>query len=436
MSHASPSSEALLARLLDLHPKLIDLSLGRMTRLLAALGNPQDKAPPIVHIAGTNGKGSTLAFTRAILHAAGHQIHCYTSPHLVEFHERITLAGQPISEPQLADYLRRCEVANQGQDITFFEITTAAAFLAFAEHPADFLLLEVGLGGRLDATNVIDPLLSVITPVSHDHEDFLGADLAGIAAEKAGIIKAERPVISAPQDSVVADVIEKTANLVNAPLARGGQDWQVGREHGRLVFQDQTGLLDLPEPNLVGFHQITNAGTAIAIARALHIEPEAIAAGLQNAEWPARLQHLPDGRLTARVRQRLPQAEVWLDGGHNQAAAQMLATWLQSQTSNRPLHMIIGLLASKAHDDFLAAFAARPELSARLIVHCVPISGNDNALPPQLLHQAARAQALHSFAHADLSSALNAIEAPDALILIAGSLYLAGEVLKANRKTA
>ena len=436
MSYASPSSEALLARLLDLHPKLIDLSLGRMTRLLAALGNPQDKAPPIIHIAGTNGKGSTLAFTRAILQAAGHRLHCYTSPHLVDFHERITLAGQPISEPQLADYLRRCEVANQGQDITFFEITTAAAFLAFAEHPADFLLLEVGLGGRLDATNVIDPLLSVITPISHDHEEFLGSDLAGIAAEKAGIIKPHRTIISAPQNAPVAEVIEKTADRLRAPLARAGQDWQVGCEHGRLVFQDQKGLLDLPLPNLVGPHQITNAGTAIAVARDLNIAPEAIATGLQTAEWPARLQPLPDGPLTARIRQRLTQADIWLDGGHNQAAADMLATWLDNQSTNRPLHMIIGLLASKAHNDFLAAFAARSGLAERLTIHCVPISGNDNALPPQLLHQAARAQGLHCSAHADLSSALNAINAPDALILIAGSLYLAGEVLKANRKKA
>ncbi len=436
MSDASPSSDALLARLLDLHPKLIDLSLDRMTRLLAALGNPQDKAPPIIHIAGTNGKGSTLAFTRAILSAAGYRVHCYSSPHLVDFHERITLAGQPISEAQLSDYLSRCETANQGQDITFFEITTAAAFLAFADHPADFLLLEVGLGGRLDATNVIDPLLSVITPISHDHEDFLGSDLAMIAAEKSGIIKSGRPIISAPQAAVVAEVIEQTAARLHAPLQRGGQDWQVGCEHARLVFQDQTGLLDLPMPNLIGAHQITNAGTAISVARALNIAPQAIADGLQSAEWPARLQHLPDGPLTSRVRQRLPRADLWLDGGHNQAAAQMLAAWLDSQSTKRPLHMIMGLLASKAHDDFLAAFAARPELADRLALHCVPISGNDNALPPQVLHQAARAQGLHSSAHADLTSALSAIEAPDALILIAGSLYLAGEVLKANREKA
>ncbi len=436
MSVSRDHSDALLERLLELHPKRIDLSLGRMQRLLQALSNPQNKCPPIIHVAGTNGKGSTLAFTRAMLEAQGHSVHVYNSPHLVRFHERITLNGAFISEDKLAHYLDLCERANDGQDITFFEVTTAAAFCAFAEHRADYLLLEVGLGGRLDATNLITPILAAITPISIDHEDFLGSDLAGIAAEKAGIIKPNCPVISAPQAEQVRPVIEQAAQKHRAPLAIGGQDWSVDLEADRLIFQDQNGLLDLPLPGLIGPHQITNAGTAIAIARALNLSQAAIATGLQTAKWPARLQKLPAGPMVEAVRQRLANVDIWLDGGHNQAAAKMLANWLNKHQEERPLHLILGLLASKSKHDFLAAFAAHPGLLENLNLHFVPIANNPAALAPDALQDSAAQLKLSGTCHDSLDAALGAIENPDALILIAGSLYLAGEVLRANEKTA
>ncbi|MDA9230735.1 bifunctional folylpolyglutamate synthase/dihydrofolate synthase [Alphaproteobacteria bacterium] len=436
MSVSRDHSEALLERLLELHPKRIDLSLGRMQRLLEALGKPQNKCPPILHVAGTNGKGSTLAFTRAMLEAQGHTVHVYNSPHLVRFHERITLAGDFISEEKLAHYLSLCERANDGQDITFFEITTAAAFCAFAEHHADYLLLEVGLGGRLDATNLITPTLAAITPISRDHEDFLGSDLAGIAAEKAGIIKPNCPVISAPQDLCVRPVIEQAAEKYHAPLAMGGQDWSVGLENDRLVFQDQNALLDLPLPSLTGPHQITNAGTAIAIARALKVSDAAIAKGLETAKWPARLQKLPTGPMVDAVRNRLPNVDMWLDGGHNQAAAQMLANWLHSRQEARPLHLILGLLASKSKREFLAAFAAHPSLLENLNLHFVPIANIPNALSPEALQETAVELGLSGRCHRSLDDALHGVQNQDALILIAGSLYLAGEVLRANEKAA
>lgn len=431
---ASPENSAtLLDRLLALHPKLIDLSLGRMQRLLTALGEPQTKCPPIIHVAGTNGKGSTLAFLQAMLEADGQRVHAYSSPHLVDFHERIRLAGEVISEEKLAHYLAVCETANAGQDITFFEITTAAAFCAFAEHEADYLLLEVGLGGRLDATNLVDPLLTGITPVSLDHQDFLGSELTSIAAEKAGIIQPHRRVIVAPQQPEVADIMRQTAERLKAPLALGGQDWQVGEEHGRLVFQDDHGLLDLPLPALPGAHQIINAGTAIALARHLSLSATAIAAGLQNAQWPARLQKLVHGKLVDKVRARLPQAEIWLDGGHNEAAAGALAQWLTGQNSNRPTHLVIGLLASKAQDRFLAALTQNGTLSGHHHLHFVPISSSDHGVDPQTLYDTARQIGVPSTCHASLDNALTSIGETDALILIAGSLYLAGEVLSANR---
>ena len=432
MPAAPEPSATLLDRLLALHPKLIDLSLGRMQRLLTALGEPQTKCPPIIHVAGTNGKGSTLAFLRAMLEADGQRVHAYSSPHLVDFHERITLAGDIISEEKLAHYLALCEAANDGQDITFFEITTAAAFCAFAAHEADYLLLEVGLGGRLDATNLVDPLLTGITPVSLDHQDFLGSEVTGIAAEKAGIMQPQRPVIVAPQPPEVADIMRQTADRVGAPLQLGGQDWQVGEEHGRLVFQDERGLLDLPLPTLAGAHQIINAGTAIALARHLPLDEAAIAAGLQNAQWPARLQKLTDGKWVNEVHARLPHADIWLDGGHNEAAATALAQWLTGQNTNRPRHVIIGLLASKAQDKFLAALTQNATTPPDHL-HFVPISASAQGVAPETLQELASHIGVPSTCHASCNDAVNSIEAADALILIAGSLYLAGEVLSANR---
>ena len=292
------TSDAILARLMALHPKVIDLSLERMLRILDALGNPQDRIPPVIHIAGTNGKGSTQAMIRAGLESAGLRVHAYTSPHLAQFHERIRLAGELISEADLAAALEECEAANGDQPITFFEITTAAAFLAFSRVPADYTLLEVGLGGRLDATNVIDaPRLTVITPVSIDHTQYLGETLAEIAGEKAGILKRRTPCIVAPQDTIAREVIEQKAERLFAPLRIGRQDWDSRREGDSLIYQDDHGLMDLPLPVLPGPHQIVNAGTAIAALRELGFGRIEARAAVVEAEWPARMQRLTRGPL-------------------------------------------------------------------------------------------------------------------------------------------
>ena len=282
---------------MSLHPKVIDLTLDRVWRLLAALDHPERRLPPVIHIAGTNGKGSTQAMIRAGLEAAGNRVHAYTSPHLARFHERIRLAGALIAEPHLTQVLDRCHAANGGESITYFEITTAAAFLACSETPADYTLLEVGLGGRLDATNVVDPVLSIITPVSIDHVQFLGDTVAKIAAEKAGIIKRGVPVVVGPQPDEALEVIEATAARLGAPVLAQGQQWQVWQERGRLVFEDETGLLDLPLPALIGAHQIENAGAALAALRALGIGEAACTAAMTNASWPARMQRLRHGPL-------------------------------------------------------------------------------------------------------------------------------------------
>jgi dihydrofolate synthase/folylpolyglutamate synthase len=416
----------LLAQLLALHPKLIDLSLDRMWRILAALDHPQDKCPPIIHIAGTNGKGSTAAMLRAMLQADGRIVHAYHSPHLVRFHERILLGGEEISEAGLADVLARFEAANQGRPITFFEVTTAAAFLAFSEHPADYLILEVGLGGRLDATNVITPALSAITPVSLDHQDFLGDTLLSIAEEKAGIMKPGVSCIIAPQEPEAQAHLETLAARRGTPLICAGQDFHPQVQDGRLLYAHDTGLLDLPLPRLTGAHQIVNAGTAIALARQLDVSETAMAQGLETAQWPARLQRLSQGPLVEHVAAHNPHGQLWLDGGHNEAAALALAAWL-ADIDTGPVHMIIGLLNTKAHAAYVSALA--PTCAH---IHCVPIDGNDNTLPPDVLAKAARQAGLEATAHDSIEKALDAISAPNALILIAGSLYLAGQVLRDN----
>lgn len=426
MIDKTADSDALLAQLLSLHPRLIDLSLDRMWRLLAALDHPQDKCPPIIHIAGTNGKGSTAAMLRAMLEADGKTVHAYHSPHLVRFHERILLDGKEISETALADVLARVEAANQGRPITFFEVTTAAAFLAFSEMPADYLILEVGLGGRLDATNVITPALSAITPVSFDHQDFLGDTLLSIAEEKAGIMKLGVSCIIAPQEAEAQTHLETLAARRGTPLICAGQQYQTQLQDGRLVYSHENGLLDLPLPQLTGAHQITNAGTAITLARALKVSEIAMAKGLETAHWPARLQRLSKGPLLDRLARDNPQSQLWLDGGHNQAAAFALANWL-AEIDTGPVHMIIGLLNTKAHDAYLNALA-----STGAHMHCVPIEGNENTLAPDVLVAAARQAGLQAQAHENIEKALGAIEAPNAFILIAGSLYLAGQVLREN----
>ena len=432
------TSDTLLARLLDLHPKKIDLSLGRMHRLLARLGHPEKRLPPVVHIAGTNGKGSTLAFLRAFLQANGHCVNAYTSPHLEYFHERINLVGAPIDEEYLSELLKRCEAANAQAPVTFFEITTAAAFCAFAETPADFLLLEVGLGGRLDATNVLKPELSVITPVSIDHQEFLGTTLEEIATEKLGIVKTGIPIVSAPQEASIVPLFEQAATTHDTQLALGGRDWQAYTEKGGMVFQDTQGLLDLPAPALPGLHQIMNAGTAIAAARQLNLPENAIRSGLEAATWPARLQHLSNGELVARVKHEAPHARLWLDGGHNAAAAQALCGWalsindgsLSARSGEAQLDIILAMVNTKAHGEFLENL--KP-LASFAQLHCVPIDDQPNAITPDVLAEAANRAGLAARAHDSLNAAIEALRPTTQDVLICGSLYLAGQALRANR---
>ncbi len=421
----APRSDDLLARLLTLHPKLIDLTLDRMHRLLAALDHPERKLPPVIHIAGTNGKGSTQAMLRAGLEAEGARVHAYTSPHLVRFHERIRLAGTLVSEPELSDLLDAVEAANAGAPITFFEVTTCAAFLAFARHPADWLLLEVGLGGRLDATNVVDrPALTVITPISFDHEQYLGDTIAAIAGEKAGILKPGVPCVVAPQRPEALEVIEARAEAIGAPLHIHGRDWMAWAEADRLVVQDDRGLADLPLPRLPGAHQITNAGTAVAALRLLNRSEAAQDAAPARAEWPARLQRLTRGPLA----EAAPGAELWLDGGHNPAAGQALAEALAAMPP-RPTHLICGMLNTKDVGGFL-----RPLAPQTRSLTCVSIPGAQATLPAEDTCTAGRAAGHSATTAPDVATALAAITAqdPTARILICGSLYLAGEVLAEN----
>ncbi|MCB1313554.1 MAG: bifunctional folylpolyglutamate synthase/dihydrofolate synthase, partial [Sedimentitalea sp.] len=305
-----PSSDAILQRMMALHPKIIDLTLDRVWRLLAALDHPETRLPPVIHIAGTNGKGSTLAMIRAGIEGAGRVAHAYTSPHLARFHERIRVAGTLISEADLTAVLDECYAANEGAPITYFEITTCAALLAFARTPADYTLLEVGLGGRLDATNVVAaPRLTVITPISMDHEQYLGDTLAKIAVEKAGILKRGVPCVVGPQPEEALEAIEDVAARIGAPLLVHGQHWSVAEERGRLVYQDETGLRDLPLPVLLGAHQVQNAGAALAALRHLGLGDAAYEAAMRRAEWPARMQRLSAGPLAEAV----PGVELWLD---------------------------------------------------------------------------------------------------------------------------
>ncbi|MGH6901681.1 MAG: bifunctional folylpolyglutamate synthase/dihydrofolate synthase, partial [Geminicoccaceae bacterium] len=361
-------SELILARLQGLHPKAIDLSLGRIERLLAALGHPERRLAPVVHIAGTNGKGSTLAMLDAMLQAAGRRVQRYISPHLVHFNERFLFDGEPIDESELGDVLDLCERTNRGLAITEFEIITAAAFVAFARREADVLLLETGLGGRLDATNVVArPRLTALAPISLDHQAFLGERIEQIAFEKAGILKPGVPCIVGPQSPEALAVIERRAAEIRAPLSVHGRDWRVGRVGDRLIVEAGDRRRDLPLPILVGCHQIDNAGLAVACALALgDLAPDdgAIALGLRTARWPARLQRLIRGPLV----ERLPAtSELWLDGGHNPAAGQALAASLNGP-DRRPLHLVVGMLNTKDEPGFL-----RPLAPLAKSVHTVPV---------------------------------------------------------------
>jgi dihydrofolate synthase/folylpolyglutamate synthase len=433
--------DSIVARLLALHPKRIDLTLERMWRILDALGHPQRRLPPVIHIAGTNGKGSTVAFMRAILEAAGLRVHAYTSPHLVRFNERFRLgatskghgAGRLASDSELGEALAECERANAGAPITVFEITTAAGLLMFARHPADILLLEVGLGGRLDATNVIErPLATVVTPVSLDHREFLGDTVGLIAAEKAGIFKRDVPALVAAQSREALAAIVREAARAGAPIKIAGEDWTATEERGRLVYQDDAGLIDLPAPKLNGRHQFENAGLAIAALRAvdkLALAPAAFE-GIAKAEWPARMQRLSSGKLAALVP---PGGELWLDGGHNPDGGRVIASALADLEDrvSRPLVLMVGMLANKDGAGFLKNFAG---LARRVVT--VPIPQQASTFSAAALAETARAIGLPAQECPDIETALKAIASFDLeqrpRILITGSLYLAGAALALN----
>src|SRR5438132_6941831 len=432
------SVDSIMVRLTALHPKRIDLSLDRMWRILAALGHPERRLPPTIHVAGTNGKGSTIAFIRAILEAAGLRVHVYTSPHLVRFNERFRLGGPGqgtlVSDHALAGALEDCERANADAPITVFEITTAAGLLLFARNPADILLLEVGLGGRLDATNVVErPLATVVTPVSFDHAEHLGDTVGKIAAEKAGIFKPRVPAIVAAQPREALAAIEREAARVKAPIKIAGEDWTATEERGRLVYQDDAGLLDLPAPKLYGRHQFENAGVAIAALRAigeLKLAATAFETGIGRADWPARMQRLSQGRLAALAP---AGGELWLDGGHNADGGRAIANAVADleERVSRPLVLVVGMLSSKDSEAFLRNFTG---LARRIVT--VPIPRQEKSLPADALVEVARAAGIPAQSADDVEAALAAIGrfglAPPPRILITGSLYLAGAVLAAN----
>lgn len=433
MANPQEASDRVLARLMQLHPKKIDLSLGRTLRLLAALGDPHERLPPVIHVAGTNGKGSVVATLRACLEAAGQRVHAYTSPHLVRFNERIRLAGQLIDEDALLAVLEECERANDGQPITFFEITTAAAFLVFARVAADIVLLETGLGGRLDTTNVVRrPAVTAITPVSLDHQAFLGDTVAAIAGEKAGILKPGAPAVIGPQIGDAEAVIEARAGSIAAPLYRWRQEWRCDPQpiggKAAMRYASTRWNLDLPLPSLPGAHQIANAGVAIACLEQLSdfsLPASAIADGLRHIDWPARLQRLAHGPLVG----LLPAGwELWLDGGHNPSAGEVLADAAQGWR-DRPLHLIVGMLNTKDAGGFLAPLARHAHS-----LHAVTIPGEENPHPAAEIVMAARSVGIAAREAASVEGALNDIVAGQdpARVLICGSLHLAGIVLAAN----
>lgn len=410
---------------MSLHPKLIDLTLDRVWRLLAALGDPQTRIPPVIHVAGTNGKGSTVAMIRAGLEAAGETCHVYTSPHLARFHERIRVAGELISEEAFVKVLDECWETNARAEITFFEITTVAAILAFARTRADWTLLEVGLGGRLDATNVIDrPAMTVISPVDYDHQQFLGETIPEIAREKAGIIKRGVPCVVGPQHEAGLAVIEARAEALGAPVLAWGQHWHVQEERGRLIFQDEHGLLDLPPPILPGPHQFLNAGAALAVLRHLGYGEDACEAAVTRAFWPARMQRLRRGPLADLA----GEAELWLDGGHNPAAGAVIAETIRGMPA-RSTHLICGMLRTKDPVGFLTHL--RPVCESLI---SIAIPGETATLPAEETAKAGQKAGFPARIADSPAAAIGDIVARDPLarILICGSLYLAGSVLREN----
>lgn len=429
-------AEGLIKEILKVHPKGFDLSLERITRLLEKLGNPQDSLPPIIHIAGTNGKGSTSAFSRTLLEKAGFLVHTHTSPHLVRWHERFRLGkkggSQLVSDEVLSEAINRVMEKNGNDKITLFEVLTATALLLFAEHPADAVILEVGLGGRFDATNIIkNPAVSVVTPISMDHEAFLGNTIEKIASEKAGIIKPKRPlVIGYQEDDVARNVLIEQAEAVNAPYTLYGQDFVAYQQNGRMVFQDQTRLLDLALPGLKGEHQLTNAAAAISAVKQAGFElcESQISDAVAETIWPARLQSITCGSLHSLAPKA---AEILLDGGHNPAAGQVMEAELRhlAKRAPRPLYIITGMINTKDSAGFLVHFK---DLAAEVIT--VPITSTDVAVPAGELAEVAKSVGLNARSMPDFKSALQHISNRERSprILICGSLYLAGEFLKAN----
>ena len=421
-------TDAILKRLSQLHPKLIDLSLDRMLPLLARLGNPQDHLPPTIHVAGTNAKGSTIAYLRAFLEAAGKRVHVYNSPHLVRFNERIRLAGELVGTRKLNAALELVEAVNHGDPITFFEVTTVTAFKLFAETPADYLLLETGMGGTYDTTNVIShPLGTIITPIDLDHQGFLGNSVAEIAVSKAGILKAGAPAVMGIQREEARPVLERAARRLGVTPLWQNEDFHGSEQDGRLVFQDEAGLLDLPPPALPGPHQFDNAALAIAATRhfGLPVDATALAEGLRRVTWPARMQPIREGKLRGLLP---PGHELWLDGGHNPHGAAALARAIAAMPP-RPLVLIMGMMNTRAPEDFLEAF--RDLHPAQVLALTIP--GEENAHKAEDIAARARAQRFPAKAARSITTALKAAAGIEgARVLICGSLYLAGEVLAKN----
>lgn len=418
-------NEAILERFLALHPKIIDLSLARVETLLDRLGNPHEHLPPVFHVAGTNGKGSTIAFLDACLQADGRSVHAYTSPHLVGFNERIRLDGEAIHPERLYQLLRHCEEVNGGDAITYFEITSAAAFLAFRETPADVLLLEVGLGGRLDATNVVaSPEMCVLTPVGLDHQQFLGESIEEIAAEKAGILKEGTGAVVAPQETAASQIIEARAEELNAPLYRYGKEWRISRQGDGLLYEDEKGVVELPLPGLFGAHQIINAGAAVAAlrhSRFAGINVDALKRGVERTRWRARLQRLENGALFEAV----GEGELWLDGGHNPAAARILREAMEEMNKarpNKPLHLVAGMMDTKDAQGFFAEFKGLAQSIAT-----IPIPTEQRSASAKSLLAEAQAAGIKGEAFDSLLEACRAGEG--CRVLLCGSLYLAGHVL-------
>lgn len=432
MSTKSP--DQLIEELSKIHPKGFDLSLGRITALLEKLGNPQKRISPAIHVAGTNGKGSTLAFTRAILEAEGYKVHVHTSPHLVNWYERYRLAGTYVSNDVLADAIERVSDANGGQAITIFEIMSAVMFVLFSEHEADFSLVEVGLGGRFDATNVIEnPLVSAITPIALDHQAYLGDTIAKIAFEKAGIIKPGRPVVVSVQEEDARDTIENVASEKYAPIKFAGQDFDFYRDATGFVYQDEEGLLDLPMPALAGQHQMANAALAIAAIRSAEIEisDEAFVQGLKSVTWPGRLEKLPSGK----IKQALGgHSNIWIDGGHNPSAGEVIAAELARQSVNgrMKLLMICGMINTKEPVGYFKPFE---QFDVEVLT--VPFSMSDADIAPDELAGYAKeaglkAEAMQSLDEAIIEAEMKIKSESDLRVLFCGSLYMVGEVLAMN----